>query len=108
MASNSINSYSTSLLHAPFAELSLQLAWIGHGEFYRHAIQYAYKAYFIFLFVFVGSVIWDYSAIAMHEISNVILFQTCKIISLTKSEPQHSIFKILVKFGQFQPHAIFL
>ena len=46
------------LLHVPFAELSLPLAWIGH-DFYGHAIQYAYMADSVFLLVFVDFAIWD-------------------------------------------------
>ena len=38
----------------------------------RHAIQYAYMADSVFLFVFVDFVIWDWSATATHVISNVI------------------------------------
>ena len=40
------------LLHVPFAEVSLPLAWIGH-ELYGHAIQYAYIADSVFLFIFI-------------------------------------------------------
>ena len=47
------------LLHVPFAELLLPLAWIGH-EFYGHAIQYAYMADSVFLFVFVWLILFSY------------------------------------------------
>ena len=42
----------------PTKELSLPMAWICH-ELYGHAIQHAYMADSVFLFVFVGFAIWD-------------------------------------------------